>query len=87
MTAVVGQGSLHRYPAAMSTYTCPKCGNVESIRPAAKRFYTIEDVMGMFEVSRGTVYNWRNAGDIKFVKIGNTVRIPAKSLKKYLATT
>ena len=25
-TAAVGQGDSHRYPAAMSTYTCPKCG-------------------------------------------------------------
>ena len=52
-----------------------------------KQLYRIQDVMEMFGVSRGTIYNWRNTGAIKFVKIGNTVRIPAKSLKKYLAAT
>ena len=71
----------------MSTYTCPKCGNVESIGPAAKQFYTMDEVADLFEVSRLTVHRRIKDGDIKAIKFGNVVRIPAKSLKKYLAAT
>ena len=71
----------------MSTYTCPKCGNVESIRPAAKLFYTMNEVANLFEVCRMTVHRHIKNGDIKVIKFGKVVRIPAKSLKKYLAAT
>ena len=71
----------------MSTYTCPKCGNVESIRPAAKLFYTIAEVGDLFGVSTRTIHRRIKSGDIKAIKFGLVVRIPAKSLKKYLAAT
>jgi len=86
-TAVAGQGAPHRYPAAMSTYTCPKCGNVESIRPAAKQFYTMNEVADLFEVCRMTIHREIKRGNIKAIKFGKVVRIPAQSLKKYLAAT
>ena len=86
-TAAVGQGDSHRYPAAMSTYTCPKCGNVESIRPAAKLFYTMNEVADLFEVCRRTIHRRIQEGDIRVIKFGRVVRIPAKSLKRYLAAT
>jgi excisionase family DNA binding protein len=71
----------------MSTYTCPKCGNKESIRPAAKLFYTMNEVADLFGVSRLTVHRRIKGGDIKAIKFGNLVRIPAKAIKKYLAAT
>jgi len=71
----------------MSTYTCPKCGNAESIRPAAKLFYTMNEVAELFGVSRLTVHRRIKDGHIRVIKFGNLVRIPAKSLKKYLAAT
>ena len=86
-TAVAGQGAPHRYPAAMSTYTCPKCGNVESTRPAAKLFYSKNEVADLFCVHPRTVHRMIKNGDIKAIKFGKVVRIPAQSLKKYLAAT
>ena len=68
-TAVAGQGAPHRYPAAMSTYTCPKCGNVESIRPAAKLFYTMNEVADLFEVCRMTIHREIKRGNIKAIKV------------------
>ncbi|MDP7179231.1 MAG: helix-turn-helix domain-containing protein [Verrucomicrobiota bacterium] len=53
----------------MSTYTCPKCGNVESIRPAAKLFYTMNEVADLFEVCRMTIHREIKRGNIKAIKV------------------
>lgn len=50
-----------------------------------KPFYSINEVADLFGVCRRTVHRRIKAGDIKTIKFGTLVRIPAKSLKKYLA--
>ena len=49
-----------------------------------KKFYTIAELAEMFGVSRLTIHRRIKGGDIKAIKFGNLVRIPAASLKKYL---
>jgi excisionase family DNA binding protein len=53
----------------------------------SKQFYSMNEVAELFGVSRLTVHRRIKGGDIKAIKFGNLVRIPAKSLKKYLAAT
>ena len=53
----------------------------------AKQFYSINDVADLFGVCRMTVHRRIKDGDIRAIKFGKVVRIPAKSLKKYLAAT
>jgi excisionase family DNA binding protein len=49
-----------------------------------KKFYSIADLADLFGVSRLTIHRRIKAGDIKAIKFGNLVRVPAASLKKYL---
>ena len=51
----------------------------------AKQFYSINEVAALFGVSRLTVHRRIKGGDIKAIKFGSLVRIPAKSLKKYIS--
>ena len=53
----------------------------------AKLFYSMNEVADLFGVSRLTIHRRIKSGDIKAIKFGSLVRIPAKSLKKYLAGT
>ena len=53
----------------------------------AKQFYSINEVADLFGVCTRTIHRRIKGGDIKAIKFGSLVRIPAKSLKKYLATT
>ena len=62
---------------------CPSKEATTSIKQ--KPFYSINEVADLFEVNRRTVHRRIKAGDIKTIKFGALVRIPAKSLKKYLA--
>ena len=40
-------------------------------------FYKVNEVADLLRVHRMTVYNMIHAGDIKIVRIGRTIRIPA----------
>ena len=53
----------------------------------SKQFYSMNEVAELFGVSRLTVHRRIKGGDIKAIKFGNLVRIPAKAIKKYLAAT
>ena len=53
----------------------------------AKQFYSMNEVADLFGVCRRTIHRRIKDGDIKVIKFGRLVRIPAKSLKKYLAAT
>ena len=53
----------------------------------AKQFYSMNEVANLFGVCRRTIHRRIKDGDIKVIKFGRLVRIPAKSLKKYLAAT
>ena len=47
---------------------------------------TISDFRKTYNVSRSTVYRLRERGEIKFVHIGRTVRIPRESAEGWFAT-
>jgi len=51
-----------------------------------KQFYSINEVADLFGVCTRTVHRRIKGGDIKVIKFGNLVRVPSKSLQKYLAT-
>ena len=53
----------------------------------AKQFYSINEVADLFGVHRRTVQRRITHGDIRAIKFGKVVRIPVKSLQKYLAAT
>jgi excisionase family DNA binding protein len=47
----------------------------------------MNEVADLFEVCRMTIHREIKRGNIKAIKFGKVVRIPAQSLKKYLAAT
>ena len=53
----------------------------------AKQFYSTNEVADLHPVCTRTVHRRIKGGDIKAIKFGNLVRIPSKSLQKYLAAT
>lgn len=42
----------------------------ERIEVARGRYYTTEEVMAMFHITKRTIYRWRDAGKIHPVKAG-----------------
>jgi excisionase family DNA binding protein len=66
----------------MSTYThrSERRVSVET----TKRLYTIAEVQNILGVSRATVYNLIERGDLKRVKIGKAARIARSSVEEYL---
>lgn len=47
------------------------------------KFYTVEEVARMFQISKYTVYNLIKRGELKAFKIGNKIRIEEIELEKY----
>ena len=45
----------------------------------------ISDFEGRYQVSRSTVYRLRDRGEIIFVHIGRSVRIPRESAERWFA--
>ena len=37
--------------------------------------FTIQEVADMFHVTRKTIYNWKNAGRVRVIRIGGVLRI------------
>jgi len=48
------------------------------------RFYTPKEVAEMFKLSKQTIYNLINRGELEAIKFGNTFRIPGTSLNEYV---
>jgi excisionase family DNA binding protein len=46
--------------------------------------YTPKQVADLWKVSRRTIYAWIKSGQLKAVKLGDTVRIPESELAKLL---
>lgn len=51
--------------------------NHNSKHVASVPFYKVSEVAALLRVHRMTVYNMIHSGDIKIVRIGRTIRIPA----------
>lgn len=47
---------------------------------------TVQEVAGIFQVSKLTVYNMVKAGSLPAVKIGNAFRFKREDILKYLET-
>jgi excisionase family DNA binding protein len=48
-----------------------------------KEWLTLGDVQRMFQISRPTLYRWRNGGGLPVRRIGNVVRVPADRLREW----
>lgn len=46
--------------------------------------YTIPEAAALLKVSRATIYNLLKAGSLEKVSVGNKMRIPGRSLRKFL---
>jgi excisionase family DNA binding protein len=50
----------------------------------AKEFYTINDVAQLFGVTRTTVYDWMNSGQLPYVIVGGRRRITREALQAFI---
>jgi excisionase family DNA binding protein len=48
-----------------------------------KRVYTIEEIMQILGVSRGTAYEYAHSGYFQIVKVGNQIRIKKNSFDNW----
>ena len=46
--------------------------------------YTPKQIADLWKVSRRTIYAWIKSGQLKAVKLGDTVRIPEAELMRFL---
>lgn len=49
------------------------------------RYLTVEMVAATFAVSKSSIYRAVEAGELRAVRLGRTVRIPAEAVDEYLA--
>lgn len=49
-----------------------------------ERFYTIDQVAELFNVTRAAVYKWMKAGQLKYVVVGAHRRIPQTALSAFI---
>ena len=49
-----------------------------------ERFYTIDQVAELFNVTRAAVYKWMKAGELKYVVVGAHRRIPQSALNAFI---
>jgi len=49
-----------------------------------KEFYTINEVAQLFSVTRSTVYDWMNAGQLAYVIVGGRRRITREALQAFV---
>lgn len=47
-------------------------------------FYKLKEVAAILKVSTPTLYSWREAGKIKFIKIGGRNRISREELDRFI---
>jgi excisionase family DNA binding protein len=55
-----------------------------SVAEREKLLYTIREVEDVLGVSRATVYNLIERGDLRRVKVGKSARIPRTSIVEYV---
>ena len=48
--------------------------------------YKLKEVAAILKVSTPTLYAWRDAGKIKFIKIGGRNRISSDELERFIRT-
>jgi len=48
------------------------------------KYYTVEEIAEMLKMNKFTVYKWVQNKQIKFIKIGSSVRISEDDLQEYL---
>jgi excisionase family DNA binding protein len=48
------------------------------------KYYTVAEIAELLKVSRQTVYNWIESGQLAAVQAGRAVRVPASSLAAFL---
>ena len=51
-----------------------------------KDFLRTDEVSKLFNVSRGTVYNWIGQNKIRSIRISGTIRIPKSTILKIIST-
>lgn len=56
----------------------------QSKRIYEKRTYTVDEVAALLGISRTSAYEFVKRGEIKFVKIGASIRISKKSFDEWL---
>ena len=56
----------------------------EIINARPKQPYTIKEVCDLLRISKPTVYRLMERGDITFIKVGSSTRIPAEDLDRLL---
>ncbi len=49
-----------------------------------ERFYTIDQVAELFNVTRAAVYKWMKSGELKYVVVGAHRRIPQSALNAFI---
>jgi len=47
-------------------------------------YFTIDEVAKRFKVSRGAVYKWMRAGDLRYVIVGKDRRITSTALRAFV---
>lgn len=47
-------------------------------------YYTIDEVAKQFKVTRQAVYNWMNAGDLAYVRVGAHRRVTRRALAAFV---
>ena len=54
--------------------------SVDNTDGTTRRLLTVAEVAQELRVTRGTAYRWIRTGSLPAVRIGGTVRVPAKQL-------
>ena len=49
-----------------------------------EEFYTVQDLMRIFRISKNTAYSLIHSPGFPLVKVGKTLRVPAGALEEYL---
>jgi len=55
-----------------------------SALPEDVQFYTVKEVSTYLRVSHMTIYRAINAGDLKVLQMGNSIRIPVANVESWL---
>ncbi len=50
----------------------------------AEKFYTVEDVARILQISVSTVRKLINDGDLRSIRIGKQIRVPESALNEYI---
>ena len=55
------------------------------IRPTDKLLFKVKTAAQMLDISRSQIYNLVNAGVLRAVRVGKSIRIPAEALREVAA--